>query len=810
MFSLLFKAKIDSSFPTWSGLLLALVLFSLGISTACGTGSATPSNGPAVQVTMPLRISTQTLPPATAGSPYTSSLAVSGGIPPYVWSISSGALPTGLNLGQNNGLISGMTNDAGSFVFQATVRDSGSATFGKNGRLNSFSSSPEGRSSASLSLNVLEETSFSLPITITSLSLQSATVGVPYWAALAATGGVSPYSWDIPSGSLPPGFALTSNSGVISGLASQTGDFSFQATVIDSKGMTTSVPLSIVTVAKTLPLNITTSALPPATVEAPYTASLVATGGVPLYSWEISSGSLPPGFSLTPYNGVIGGTTDQAGDFSFQATVTDSAGATASVALSIATVLNTTPCGTPLYACNYSGSATVQTPSAPFSSVTLTNSTSRETILSGALISRVTDPDTGDTPCTDNNWNATPSGGDNDVVVNTNTTLYIPSCSGGEHFVIGFNPVTLEVFPMPPTPFANDCGIGATAFSRSSPVILYCMPQDGYNVPGGGTANGTTIYTVTFAYASGTNLCGKGIGNCPDPTTTAMWTPLYDLRNCPQATNATPTWTSTMGVAAGDAAIGESISWTGDQGTAHLFFEYIPGIGCQTFDTQGNHTNPVWYSTSGTPTTITAITATWFIHDSFITSSWASIQKTDCSGISCGTGDGSPMWLMGTSNVVMTGLLSVGTGHFTLSPSFYYGNPNPQVYTILLSNTAIQTEIAATNCTPCQDSHYSGDIQADANPLIGSTAGTTNEIWTAPYKNELMGWTTDGSQELIRFAKTYSSGSASNTGFQARNAICAVSQDRCTAFCSSDMLGNLGVSGSQNRWDIFAYGLCGQ
>jgi hypothetical protein len=44
-----------------------------------------------------------------------------------------------------------------------------------------------------------------------------------------------------------------------------------------------------------------------------------------------------------------------------------------------------------------------------------------------------------------------------------------------------------------------------------------------------------------------------------------------------------------------------------------------------------------------------------------------------------------------------------------------------------------------------------------------------------------------------------------------RNAICAVSQDRCTAFCSSDMLGNLGATTKgQNRWDIFAYGLCGQ
>jgi hypothetical protein len=470
-------------------------------------------------------------------------------------------------------------------------------------------------------------------------------------------------------------------------------------------------------------------------------------------------------------------------------------------------------CLPPFYPCNYTGTAVVQTPAAPFSSSTQTNSTSRQAVLSNVLISQITEATTGNDPCNPNNdWNATPSGGDNDVVFNTNSTLYIPSCSGGERFVIGVNPTTLQVFPTPPTPFANNCGSGGTAFSRVGANLLYCVPDHGYNVPGGGVANGTTIYTLTIPYASGTNLCGKGIGNCPDPTQTATWAALYDFRNCPQAVNANPTWYSTLGIGLNDSSIGLSLSWTGGQGTGHLFFQYILGVGCQTFDTQGNGTNPVWYSTTGVPTTISSVIATWFIHDSYITNDWASIARTGCVGSSCGAGDGDPMWQMGTSTAVMVGNYTAGTGHSTLSPSYYYGNPNPTVYSLLLSNPATETLIATTNCTPtCQDSHYSGDIKTDANPLIGTTAGTNSTTWIAPYKNELLGWTTNGSQTIIRFAPTYSSGTASGVGFQAANAIAAVSQDRCVAAVSSDMLKNLGLDGNgNNRWDIFLYGLCGQ
>ncbi len=57
-----------------------------------------------------------------------------------------------------------------------------------------------------------------------------------------------------------------------------------------------------------------------------YSSSLTAGGGVPPYTFSISSGSLPPGLSLDPSTGAIAGVPTMFGSFSFTATVVDSLG----------------------------------------------------------------------------------------------------------------------------------------------------------------------------------------------------------------------------------------------------------------------------------------------------------------------------------------------------------------------------------------------------------------------------------------------------------------------------------------------------
>ena len=65
-------------------------------------------------------------------------------------------------------------------------------------------------------------------------NLPQAEIGVAYYAMLMTIGGQRPYSWSIIMGDLPPGLTLDSESGVISGIPTTTGNFTFSARADDS------------------------------------------------------------------------------------------------------------------------------------------------------------------------------------------------------------------------------------------------------------------------------------------------------------------------------------------------------------------------------------------------------------------------------------------------------------------------------------------------------------------------------------------------------------------------------------------------
>jgi sugar lactone lactonase YvrE len=93
-------------------------LLSMVMLSGCGNFEWFP--GPLVA----LSITTTTLPNATAGVPYSASIAASGGTSPYKWQL-TGTLPAGLTLNSSSGVISGIpTGTAGSFT--VSVTDSGS------------------------------------------------------------------------------------------------------------------------------------------------------------------------------------------------------------------------------------------------------------------------------------------------------------------------------------------------------------------------------------------------------------------------------------------------------------------------------------------------------------------------------------------------------------------------------------------------------------------------------------------------------------------------------------------------------------
>lgn len=97
------------------------------------TDSASPSAASAVrefalsvqvsQGSPPTVTTTSPLTNGTLNTPYSKQLAASGGTPPYTWSVTQGALPSGLTL--LNGVLSGTPSAAGGFTFTVRVADSG-------------------------------------------------------------------------------------------------------------------------------------------------------------------------------------------------------------------------------------------------------------------------------------------------------------------------------------------------------------------------------------------------------------------------------------------------------------------------------------------------------------------------------------------------------------------------------------------------------------------------------------------------------------------------------------------------------------
>jgi hypothetical protein len=272
--------------------------------------------GAAVTIT----ITPTTLPAGTVGTAYSQTLTASGGTAPYTWSTTAGTLPAGLTLNAATGTISGTptTVATSSFTIQAT--DANQST-----------------GQAALSIAITS----SSPLTITTASLPNGTVGTAYTGALAATGGVAPYTWSIASG-LPAGLTLNASTGAITGTPTAAATSNFTVKVTDSANTTATKALGIVIAATASPLSITTASLPNGTIGTAYSQTLAATGGVAPYTWSIASG-LPAGLTLNASTGAITGTPTAAATSNFTVQVTDSANTTATKALGIVVTSGVSP-----------------------------------------------------------------------------------------------------------------------------------------------------------------------------------------------------------------------------------------------------------------------------------------------------------------------------------------------------------------------------------------------------------------------------------------------------------------------------------
>ena len=64
-------------------------------------------------------------PDETMGSPASGGVAATGGVPPYSYGVTAGALPPGISLDPLSGQLNGSPTDAGVANFEVTATDSG-------------------------------------------------------------------------------------------------------------------------------------------------------------------------------------------------------------------------------------------------------------------------------------------------------------------------------------------------------------------------------------------------------------------------------------------------------------------------------------------------------------------------------------------------------------------------------------------------------------------------------------------------------------------------------------------------------------
>jgi hypothetical protein len=158
-------------------------------------------------------------------------------------------------------------------------------------------------------------------VTVTNPGNQTSTVGTAVSLQIQATDSAGGQTLTYSATGLPAGLSISSSSGLISGTPTTAGTSSITVTATDTTGASGSA--SFTWTVTPAPLEVTTTSLPGATLGSAYSATLAATGGTPPYSWSVTSGSLPPGLSLSS-SGTISGTPAEAGMYSLTIQAADS------------------------------------------------------------------------------------------------------------------------------------------------------------------------------------------------------------------------------------------------------------------------------------------------------------------------------------------------------------------------------------------------------------------------------------------------------------------------------------------------------
>jgi hypothetical protein len=223
------------------------------------------------------------LPAATVGVAYSQTVSATGGTAPYSYAVSVGTLPAGLTL-STAGVLSGTPTTSNGAGVSVTIR--ATDNYGcQNTRVYTIKVCPV--------------------VTVGAITT-TGTVGTAYSQTVTASGGATPYTFAVTSGTLPGGLSLNTTTGVISGTPNVEISSTVTVTATDANGCpgTRSYTLAM----SCPPITVNPGSVPVGLAGTVYpSTTFSATGGTAPYQYTVIAGSLPAGLTLTTA-GVLSGT----------------------------------------------------------------------------------------------------------------------------------------------------------------------------------------------------------------------------------------------------------------------------------------------------------------------------------------------------------------------------------------------------------------------------------------------------------------------------------------------------------------------